>query len=583
MRARAKILVSLALCGGVACTKAPLSQIKQQFTQPPSTASVSLDFCTSKPNPAPVKNDYIFIVDMSGSNARNCLPDNSGTGNCDLSTGGPVIVPGTNPAGVMDFGAIKNFLTNLQGADPNDPNNTYTLIEFSTNATTKQPFLTNNYTNFFTLIQNESTAGPNGSPNFGGWTDYLGALSQLQSLVQGVIQTEAQNVANLNTTYAHNEVIIFTTDGAPIVPDAGGNPTLENEQAIVNEIGAIEQLAQNNPAAILSLQFNVVYYYVTVPPNDASYQPLYAPGYSSYSTVAVQFLTNMSKAGDGRLFNVVSGSTPDYTAFIVPPLNEPLNFAGLYVHDMNMTWVGTNLTQASDGMMADSLRLSLGAPPGVVYSGGSDSDGNGISDYVEYLTTGKICNDPTCLSFNATNYAAQTKCQPFYVQNSNPIQFTHRYVPKGIFNDCELILLGANIDGTGLISGTTVPQDFAAVFNYPISLSSPTNWLGSSPFNDGYSAQDRIKLNIDPFVSFAQLQNYQPYNYQIRSTGSKGNQSCYSATVSPITVSKLPSDTIEVYLVQTSPDSALPTVRVGKKTITTSGSATVSFQDGDLN
>ena len=259
------------------------------------------------PKPANVENDYIFIVDMSGSNKQNCMPDTSGTGNC-LE---PIqLVPGTNPTGLMDFGAIQNFLNGLQQADPNNPNNYFALVEFATTGNTLQG-LTNNMSGFQNLIQGQYNA-----LNFNGWTDYLGALANLQSIVQNVITTEAQKAAQNLPTREHNIVVIWTTDGAPLVPNSQEQPTLENEQGIVNEITGIEQLAQTNSDYILSLQFNVVYYYVT----DSVY--------SSYSPVAVQFLTDMTAAGDGRLFNVVSGSTPDYSAFIIPPINEPLTFAG---------------------------------------------------------------------------------------------------------------------------------------------------------------------------------------------------------------------------------------------------------------
>ena len=129
--------------------------------------------------------------------------------------------------------------------------------------------------------------------------------------------------------------------------------------------------------------------------------------------------------------------------------------------------------------------------------------------------------------------------------------------------------------------GTTIPQDFAAIMGYNISMQSPTDWLGASSFGDGYNPQQRIKLNIDPFINASQL-IYQPYQYSISSLGPNGSdQTCYTATVSGITVSSLPEDTISAYLVQSSVNSSVPVVRVGTKQMSTS-TASVTFEDGDL-
>jgi hypothetical protein len=376
---------------------------------------------------------------------------------------------------------------------------------------------------------------------------------------------------------SHNVVVIFTTDGAPLIPQPTNPnvPVLQDETAIVNQITGLEQLVQANSEFILSLQFNAVFYYTTLASTAGTPLP-----YTSYQPGVDQFLTAMTKAGNGRLIDVVSDTVPGYSAFIIPPINEPLTFADLYVHDMNMAWAGPKLNQATDGMLSDQLRLSLGAPPAAVSAGQTDSDKNGVSDLVEYLTTGNICKDPACNPGNATQYKNKAICSNF-VAGTNPVQFTRNYIPSSIFNDCELAVMNANLDGTGLLKNTTIPQDFAAVMGYSIPITSPIDWLGASAFNDGFTPQQRIKLNVDPFINANQL-IYEPYVYDVISLGPNGsNQTCYNATVSHITLSSLPNDTIMAYLVQTSSNSSLPIVRVGSKQMSTSA-AIVTFDDSDL-
>jgi hypothetical protein len=372
------------------------------------------------------------------------------------------------------------------------------------------------------------------------------------------------------------------------MPDNSGNPAIQNEQTLIDQLAGLETYASQNSQYVLSMQTNFVFYYYSGPTCDSTNAQTCAAGvpatYTSYAPVAVQYLQDLARAGDGRLFNISSGQTPSYSSFIVPPLNEPLAYSDLYVRDLNTSWTAPAIQTASDGRMGDNLRESMGAPASVVSTGNADSDENGVSDLVEYLYNGKICNDPNCLVANATRYDhVGQPCNSFAIPaTSRPVKYTQNLIPQSIFNDCELTLLNANFDHTGLIHGTTVPQDLAALMNYPISVQAASSWLWSSPFGDSYDAQQRIKVFVDPFVSTMQIYGYQPYNYQVNTTTTGANgQTCYQAVVSNITMSSLASDTIRAYLIQTGVNTSLPYVRVGQKTMTNSV-ATVQFNDSDL-
>jgi hypothetical protein len=563
------LLTTLILFTG--CNGAQLNPLQEGFFSNQLTGTANISFCTSPPTPATVEVDYFFMVDVSGSNHANCMPDSSGTGNCLEPI---TIVAGTNPQGLQSFGAINSFLTEISQIPANNNLNYYALIEFSTQPSLVQA-LTSNLSEFQGVIQNQLVTLP-----FEGWTDYEDTITMLQSQVQNIINTEANNAAQHLPTRQHVIETIFTTDGAPLVLGSSNLPVLQNSTQIINEISSLETLVSQNAQYILSLQFNAIYYYINNIGDSSVPADLQ---YSSYYPVAVQTLQSMTQAGFGNFYDDSQGQVPNYSSFLVPPVNEINQLADIFVFDMNTQWVGPNLVTATDGRMADQVRSSLGAPTSVINSGSPDSDSNGVSDLAEYLTTGKICNDPKCNPANATNYAKLAQCKDFLVSNTKGVvTFSHELVPDSIFNDCELTAMNANIDGTDTLEGTTVPQDLAAVMQHPISVTNPVDWLFSSPFEDQYTGEERLKFNVSPFVNSDLLVGYQPYVYELNLAGQPNPlQNCYNLTVSDITLSSLPQDNIRVYLFQTGVSSNLTITRVGSKMMPTN-TGTVTFVDSDL-
>jgi hypothetical protein len=555
----------------VGCNKETLIPLQETLLSHQTTGTANISFCTSPPTPATVEVDYFFIVDVSGSNLRNCMPDNSGTGNCLQPI---TIVAGTNPQGLQSFGAVNTFLNNINQISPNNNLNYYSLIEFSTQPNLIQG-LTNNFSAFQGVIQNQLAALP-----FQGWTDYEDTITMLQNQVQGIINTEANNARQHLPTRQHVVQVVFTTDGAPLVLGSNNEPVLQDPTAIVNEVSSLETLVSQNAQYVLSLQFNAIYYYID---NTGDSSVLANLQYTSYTPAAVQMLQNMTAAGYGNFYDDSQGQVPNYSSFIVPPVNEVDTFADIFVFDMNTQWIGGTLDTATDGRMSDTLRKTLGAPSSVISSGTPDSDSNGVSDLVEFLSTGKICKDPNCKPANATNYASSPQCSHFVASNNRGnVTFSNTLVPKSIFNDCELTELNANVDGTGTLQGTTVPQDLAAVMQHPISVTNTTNWLFSSPFEDQYTGEERIKFNVSPFVNADVLVGYRPYVYEVDLAGQPNPlQNCYDVTVTDITMSSLPADNIRVYLMQTGVSSDVPIVRVGSKLMSTA-TGTVTFSDFDL-
>lgn len=536
------------------CSHDKLIPLLQLYLVNGETGVATLNVCTTAPVAKNTEVDYFFAVDVSGSNSQNLLLGNDG-----LPVSPPVLKPGTNPNGDMSFGAISTFLSNINA---NDTNNMFSLIEFSTNPALKVS-LTNNLSQFKNYIRTEWNNKP-----FSGWTNYVDTLAMIQAQIQNIINAEKQSI----NPKQHVVQIIFTSDGAPFVLGSNNQVFLQNAPGILNQIRAMETLVSQYPQYLRSIVFNTIYFYVTV------------DDYTSYDPVAVQLMQNMAKAGFGRYYNASLGQAPDYSSFLVPQIREPYKFSDLFVNNMNVTWVGANQEIATDGLLADSIRLKGGAPTSVISSGSPDSDSNGVSDLVEYTVNNhKICNDPQCSPAASTKYQ-NTICNAYAlpITGNAGIKYSTNIVPGGIFNDCELKLLNANLDGTGLISGTGVPQDLAALMFYPIAIQSPTNWLFSSPFGDQYTGYQRIKYHVAPSVSANELVGLKPYTYKLEYKGQTDKlQDCYTATVSDIGLSSSGgTDLIRAYFIEAGVQSSTPHVRTSTKTMNTDG--TVTFDDSDL-
>jgi hypothetical protein len=311
------------------------------------------------------------------------------------------------------------------------------------------------------------------------------------------------------------------------------------------------------------------------------YEYVTSGGYTSYDPAAVQLFTQIAQAGNGTEFNAGNGQLPPYNSFILPKLSNPFKLHDLFVHDMSTEWTTTTLDTASDGMASNSFRTSHGAPPSIVATGNPDSDGNGVSDLVEYTLTGhSICNDPSCNAQLATQY--QNGICGSFVKSSTggQVVYTHNQLPQSVFNDCELTLLHASTNND-LIRGTDVPQDIAAVMFFPVSAQGSTSWLTSSAFSDGFTNYQRIKYNIAPLTNAQSVVGLTQYQYALNYLGQNaGPQDCYSATVSNISLSLLDSDTIEVYMIETGVQSSTSKVRIGTKKTDANGN--VAFNDADL-
>jgi hypothetical protein len=569
-------MMALVLLSG--CNKDSLSPLVEYAMVKGATGAATINFCTDPPQTLPLERDYLFVVDTSNSNNQNCetvggqanCAGNPSQAVCQNANNFTCIQPlipevGTNPNGDLSYGVIRAFLNNINQTDPNDPTNFYTLIQYST-----QPYqpqgLINNFNQFQNLIGQEWS-----SHTFSGWTDLTAALNVVMDQLHnpsstGIIDIESKKLV---PTRHEIEVIVFG-NGIPQVLDSANNSIfVEPTSGIVQQVTTLEALAQQYPQYIRSLTVNTVYNYVST------------VGYSSYSPLGAQLFQQIATAGSGNFFNAGNGQIPNFNFFNIPTVSNPYKLTDLIVHDMNTAWTPTTLDTASDGLMSDTYRITNGAPAALVASGNRDSDGNGVSDLAEYLLTGgKICNDPKCNPANATQY--QNGICGAFVLSSTPgkITFTQTLLPQSIFNDCEVTLLHGNTSSP-LIPGLDIPQEIAAVMFYPIAVQGATNWINSSPFNDGFTAYQRLKYNADPLINMASVVGFKSYQYTLTYLGQNpGPQDCYSAVVNNITLSLLPNDTIRVELVETGVQSSTSKVRVGAKQVDVNGN--VTFYNGDL-
>ncbi|MBC7397395.1 MAG: hypothetical protein H7333_08125 [Bdellovibrionales bacterium] len=451
------------------------------------SSKVSLDyidvdakFCTAPRNVAKQKIKYLFILDHSQSNQP---------GFADPLT--PTDVTSTDPVGARRYGPLVQFINNLES----DPNNLtyFSLIDFE-NIAYSPPGLDgfvsdpDAFVNHFVKpdwIGRGTSSVP--SPNDKGFTNYMAALQSAFNIIKADAQSEALLPSNpvITTTYQ----IIFVSDGIPTVATAPGSPSLTYTQNFLSDlsplISNIINLKSDTQLApfIAGISFNTAYYYQNV------------------AVVAAQtLLEQMSVAGNGQYLEFGLGQNIAYQSFVPAIRSIKYNLSEIWLENQNVIgWDEGQLLVDSDADGLPNLKeLEMGSDP---YK--ADSDGNGVSDLVEYRTKGKPCNDAKCSPARRDPYSICDGFSPSGTAGS----IVYPWSSGDGLNDCEKFVLGANRDNFD--SNADFIPDLLS-FKNSIPFISGTSGAFLNPFGDALDNYAKLKLGYPVTVSQRNLKAFEP-------------------------------------------------------------------------
>jgi hypothetical protein len=547
MKTTSKFILVFFLLILSACQNDTLVPLSSTILAPNQFATANMSFCGGAVPSAETLLKFIFVVDTSGVNQ---------------SFDGQSSV-GTDSNGDLRYGTIESFLQE----EANNPEAYFALVNFNTSAnvastSSASALATVGFQQnapFETLIQAQWHAN-SGLPNDGGWSNYENALAAVNNLLnQDVAQARLDPNKPVSAYF-----VVFISGGEPLLSwvatpppngtytkqdDATGKTAIQNQ--IVNSILA-HQAADSD--VIESIIFDTAYYYTA----------------QTYNGSALQMLELMANWGNGFNMLLGQGIPIDFSKFTMPQFNYERTLKDVFVINENTIWWGGQLMQDSDNDgLPDLVELQLGSDPN-----NPDSDGDGISDGVQYYATGKVCqqmtNDGTCAPATPSS-----TCSGFILSSAPNLQM--KDTDGDGLNDCEEQLLTSSSSqwDTNL---DWVPDRLA--LRAGIAFLAGTDDTLSDPDNDGITNYFEVKNFTPPLTRNSEIVNLHPYQYTLTMTSSAAaTPVCYNLSVSNITYFS-PTDSIRVYVLEsTGGKSSQRYMRTVAKPL---DNGAVGFDDSDL-
>jgi hypothetical protein len=539
------LLLSLSMILSVGCAKEPLKPLVKTLSGVFTYGQIDAHFCTSAPNPAKQKIKYLFIIDHSSSNQPG-FP---------LT---PTDFTNTDSNGARRYGPLVNFVRNLVP----DPNNmtAFNMIDFNTSA--YQPGAASNQilpfesdsARFILRAQDDwigcsawnattnrcqpgSIIGTPAAPRplDANFTDYAAALNLALTFIRRDAQEEAILPTTPIVTSAYH--IIFVTDGLPEIPSGTGTRVQDFNtelRPIINNMKNLKFDPILGPY-ITGVTFNTAFYFNLL---DAD-----GDGATDAPIISAQtLLQQMADEGNGQFLQFGAGAQVLYQQFAPP---------SRYIHNQLIDV----LVENKNGLHWDNGEFMLdtdgeGLPDGIEYLQGSnvnveDSDGNGVSDLVEFRTKGRACDDVACGTIARDRYAI---CAGFTPVTDAAGNVTFASSSNDGLNDCEKYLLNANrlVYNT---NGNFIPDEYGLKMGLPITRFSGDQAF-VDPFGDGLSNYEKIKLGLPIQVSMNSLLDFeQRYTHMELESSPNPDVNCFHLTVEHIALASVNS-TMRVMIIQ---------------------------------
>lgn len=536
----ASVLVSGLLAQGCSRTN-ELQQLERAYVTHRGHARVEAQFCTTPASEYRQRLKYIFVMDKSSSNQQD--PD------------------GTDPQGDRRYVPLMDFLGNVS----EDPGYTfYSLINFSDSNRTGiiQPLRTQRFTDvksqFEQYVADEWNGG---APLDVGYTNYLAALDAVRSLIRADVEQARQSFDPVITT--NNYVVVFISDGYPIIQDPNGTNGVSPQPTdqIFTLIDQIRNLKNDSRyrAYIDDISLHTGYYF-----ND-----------TDRDMNAETLLAQMADRGQGEAHQFGSGKNIDYSLFAVPVRNVKNLLTDVFVENASVTWWDDgelSLDTDLDGL-PDRIEDELGSNKEQ-----KDSDGNGVSDFAEFRSKGKPCNDSRCNRRISVrdNYAACSGMMPPTRPDgsANPTPDGVNPSPYGTnwfsdrdkdgLNDCEEWILRADRENFDS-NGDFIPDGLSMKSQIPfIAGTTPASGDGDA---DGLTNYSELKYGSPGFIANQKILGLKPVVYDLNRIDSPVGLDCYRLQVKDLATIGW-GNTIRIHVVEnTATVDRKPRIRVAQKAL----------------
>jgi len=488
------------------CGKKDFQELKKETEINIPKGDINANFCTLDPAQVDQLTKITIVIDKSGSNV--------------IASGGR---PATDPDRSRRYKSLEDWLDTRK----DNPNEFYTLIEFSGNDTSIPPDLVNipdtsPYTNERQKFKDIVTQLRNGGSSDAGATPYKAALTTVIETIRGdaIKAAEEAKKTGIMKTSAH--IIIYLSDGVP---------TDSSEPEIVTMIKETLMKLPQQPIygpAISQIVLNTGYYYIDV---DIA--------------VARSILAAMAKAGKGEAYSFDGGKI-DYdrlTDVFIKKVTTKMS--DVIVTNLNTQWDLENFGLWGDldgDFLPDFRELELGS-----FIDKADSDENGVIDGIEFLVDSKSrpCRDPQCKPERATPFQG---C--FDPETKELLDIDH----DGL-SDCDEKAVGTDPERFDS-NGDDLPDYLSIKYGIPATKEDDENDPAPPAASvdtdfDGEFNLPEVKVNTPPLIDNSSVNNLKPYKYRISqsSYNSKSGVACYQLAVDDVSYAT-PEDNIRIYLME---------------------------------
>lgn len=494
----------------LACSKGkvlePLSVAKDLF---PLKTTLNSHFCTPSEGPNEDAQYFIFLVDASTSNLTS---DPSG---------------GKRFLGLFDFLTVNSF----------GPRDKFLLISFGDHAglfpKSKQSLIDNTdlsssvFTPDSISFYNELESY-NQSRSDTGNTNLSDALGKAYSSI--IHEQKFQEKRFFTPPFPSppfepiNYKIFIITDGEATDENGLTPPGLND--SILNSVDLIRSTVSGLSSfeSVRSVTVSTAFYFDQ---NLLEQSPI-PPEYQR----AKDLLGQIASRGGGTAKEFKEGPI-NYDSFLSLKTNIKYKLAFYFLGLNGFIW--NELTKkfeldTDEDFLSDAREKQLGSNPLK-----KDSDNDGLSDYIQLLLTGEVCNEG-CYDKNSTFRG----CERF--KKTNVFVDTD----KDGLNDCEESALGSSITNPDT-NNNLIPDNIEIkVGKYPTS-----NWnLWDDDDNDGVLNQYEIRNQTPIFIKNDLLADEIPsLKYELYKTNSnEDKEDCFNLQVSNLPIANKDSQTIDLSL-----------------------------------
>jgi hypothetical protein len=361
-----------------------LETITQKEEIIPLKAHVNLEYCALPPSQYSEKQQVSFLIDTSGSNVS------------------------TDPSKTRRYDPLTNFINDKISNQVSNDKSEYALYQWSSsnNVWNNRPLNGVNDDSIFVDL-NEISSILNIANTFtdAGGTPYSQTLANARAKIKEAVLYEKSlyesNADPYKTQECVDSVVIFISDGGP-------SPSITKQQA-VDDVENLLSLANDPEVAgfICRITLNTAFYNNSTIPN------------------AVDLLSAMASAGNGRFFNFLGSDPIDYNDVTqIETRKTPTEVENFTLVNESVVWDSKSnkyLADKDGDSMADIYELDKCRPTELTPVNEwrdwkyRDCDGNFVRDGAEEWTSivrNQQCKDSLCRAEHAQTFACTTGSLP---------------------------------------------------------------------------------------------------------------------------------------------------------------------------